>query len=195
MTARDCIWLHVTLQGCMWLTWLHVNVQGCTWLYMTARDCIWLHVTVHDYTWLYTTARDCTGLHVTVNDCTWLYMTAWLYRAARDCTWLYMTARDFVAVRPVFPTLPLHPVSRECVWSFPWGIFLLLFYFLIILLLVLVSCLSFVLFHYPCVSCPCCGNFVPLHTKYHSIFILDSIVTKSDFHWMVIDLKCDVFCK
>jgi hypothetical protein len=29
-----------------------------------------------------------------------------------------------VTVRPVFPTLPLHAVSRECVWSFPCGIFL-----------------------------------------------------------------------
>jgi len=37
---------------------------------------------------------------------------------------LYVTARDFVTVRLVFPTLPLHPVSRECVWSFPWDIFL-----------------------------------------------------------------------
>jgi len=103
-----------------------------------------------------------------------------------------MTVRDFVTVRPVFPTLPLHPASRECVWSFPWCIFLsFCFMFFIILLLVLVSCLSVVLFHHPRVYRPRCGNFVPLHTTCHSVFILDSVVTKSDVHRIVMYFKCN----
>ena len=67
---------------------------------------------------------------------------------------------------------------------------LLLLYFLIASLLVLVSCLSFVLFHHPRVSRPCCGNVMPLHTMCHSLFILDPIVTKSCFHWMVMYFRC-----
>ena len=65
--------------------------------------------------------------------------------------------------------------------------------FFIILLLFLVSCLSFVLSRHTHVSRPCCGDFMPLHTRCHFLFSLDSVVTKSDFDWVVIKLKCDEY--